>query len=103
MTDVLKEIYAEASLTNKILEDRQLTVEQVKTIPLSTLYGYGFRNWDGQGLVLFPAWAINLLKDGEKMDCIDGTVVVKGVDYIDDDTRGGNLAFGIIHDGFKKQ
>ena len=29
------------------------------------------------------------------MDCIDGTTVIKGKDYIDNDTRGGHLAFGI--------
>lgn len=96
----LKELHAELTLKDDpslLSPDQQLTVEQVKSIPLDILYEYGFRNWNNEGLLLFPLWALHLLKDDESMYCIDKTVAIKGTDYIDNDTRGGVLAFGIIH------
>lgn len=35
------------------------------------------------------------IPDGTELVCIDGTKVIKGKDYIDNDTRGGYLAYGI--------
>lgn len=37
-----------------------------------------------------------IIPDGTKLICIDGTEVVKGIDWIDDDTRGGYLAYGTL-------
>jgi hypothetical protein len=35
------------------------------------------------------------LPDGTELISIMGDIKVKGIDYIDDDTRGGYLAFGV--------
>lgn len=34
--------------------------------------------------------------DGSTLVCIDGRTKVKGTDYIDQDTRGGYIAFGFL-------
>ncbi len=48
-----------------------------------------------------PLWLLTpaefgWLPDGTTLICIDGHRVVKGVDSIDQDTRGGYLAFGLL-------
>jgi hypothetical protein len=53
------------------------------------------KSWDGNGLVLLTLDEFNKLPDGIVLECIDGSFVTKGKDYIDDDTRFGYLAFGI--------
>ena len=53
------------------------------------------KSWDGEGLVLLTLDEFNKLPDGIELECIDGSFVIKGKDYIDDDTRFGHLAFGI--------
>jgi hypothetical protein len=54
--------------------------------------------WDDEGensLWLLTPEELGKLPDGIILECIDGTKVTKGKDYIDDDTRGGYIAFGI--------
>ena len=58
-----------------------------------TLVDLGFGNWDGS-LILLPEWVYPYIADGETLICISGETMVKGQDYIDQDTRGGWLAFG---------
>jgi len=53
------------------------------------------RHWDGKGLMLVTVDEFNKLPDGIELECIDGSVVTKGKDYIDEDTPGGVMAFGI--------
>lgn len=36
------------------------------------------------------------IPDGTELYCIDGRKVIKGTDYIDDDTRLGCMAFGYL-------
>jgi hypothetical protein len=50
--------------------------------------------WD-ETLHLLTEAEFNQLPDGFKLKCIDGTYAIKGTDYIDMDTRGGHIAFGI--------
>lgn len=38
------------------------------------------------------------LPDGTALISISGSVHIKGRDYIDDDTRGGMLAYGVIRE-----
>jgi hypothetical protein len=45
-------------------------------------------------LYLITPEEYNQLPDGTQLECIDGTFVIKGVDYIDQDTRFGYIAFG---------
>ncbi len=54
--------------------------------------------WDDKGedsLILFTPAEIALLPDGIELESIGGHKVVKGRDYIDDDTRFGHTAFGV--------
>lgn len=55
--------------------------------------------WDEKHelLLLTPA-EFAALDDGEILTCIDGTTAIKGTDAIDDDTRGGHLAYGVVGD-----
>lgn len=60
----------------------------------------GWRDWtkpsDGLTLLLCPAADFDNVSDGTEMVSISGRKVVKGQDYIDDDTRAGLLAYGIV-------
>lgn len=47
-----------------------------------------------------PLWLItqeelDILPEGIELECIDGKIVVKGRDYIDNDTRFGHIAYGV--------
>ena len=57
----------------------------------------GWMRWsNGDTLRLCPETDFPNVPDGIAMYSISGTVHVKGRDYIDDDTRGGILAYGLI-------
>ena len=45
-------------------------------------------------LKLITAKELEKLPTGTELVCIDGSKKVVGIDYIDDDTRGGFLAYG---------
>ncbi|HET8688640.1 MAG TPA: hypothetical protein VFM18_18655 [Methanosarcina sp.] len=52
--------------------------------------------WNDDGdLYLLTKEEFDLLPNGIELGCIDGEIVVKGKDYIDEDTRGGFLAYGL--------
>lgn len=54
--------------------------------------------WEEDGehsLFLFTPEEFELLPDGIELESIGGRMKTKGVDYIDDDTRNGYLAYGI--------
>lgn len=51
-------------------------------------------SWDGK-LWLFTPEELVRLPDGIQLTCINGEAVIKGLDYIDDDTRAGHLAYGV--------
>lgn len=78
----------------------RITYEGLTTAQCSAL---GMGNWDGR-LRLIPHRNYNTIAYGQTLTAIDGdTIVVKpGYDdaasdhYIDDDYRGGMLAFGVI-------
>jgi hypothetical protein len=59
------------------------------------LLAMGLSPWDGQGLLLIPSRIYDQVPDGTKLTSISGKTYIKGKDYIDDDTRGGFLAFGV--------
>jgi len=63
------------------------------------LIGFGFRFWDDK-LLLIPQSLYNRLPDGIILTSISGDVVTKGIEYIDQDTRGGMLAFGVTPDQY---
>ena len=53
--------------------------------------------WDnGRNLWLLTPAEYAMLPTGFVLTCIDGKEYIKGVDYIDDDTRSGHLAYGVI-------
>jgi hypothetical protein len=54
--------------------------------------------WEEKGeetLWLFTPAEFDKLPNGIELESISGSRSVKGKDYIDDDTRGGHLAFGV--------
>lgn len=53
--------------------------------------------WDDKPnpLWLFTPDELNQLPYGTRLESISGNFVVKGKDYIDDETRFGHIAFGI--------
>lgn len=71
-----------------------LTPEQKNTA--AQLFLFGFHNWNGEGLLLVPLHFYEKIPDGTVLTSINGKKVVKGRDYIDGDTRGGAIAFGIL-------
>jgi hypothetical protein len=74
----------------------KLTVSMLQNEPIERLHAEGFRNWDDT-MILLPAWALAVMQTGERLMCIDGKHVTVGVDRIDEDTRGGCIAYGVPH------
>lgn len=56
-----------------------------------TVWGAG----DKDHLWLLKPDELELIPDGTTLVCINGTTKVVGQDYIDNDTRGGLLAYGL--------
>ena len=53
--------------------------------------------WDEEHkLLLLTPEEYAVLPDGEVLTCIDETTATKGADQIDDDTRAGHLAYGVV-------
>lgn len=50
-------------------------------------------NWDDKLWLITPE-EFKKLPDGFVLISILGTIAVKGKDYVDQDTRGGHLAYG---------
>ena len=50
---------------------------------------------DGRIIWLLTEEEFQALPNGTKLISIFGEVVTKGIDYIDMDTRGGYIAFGV--------
>lgn len=100
MIDTFDSIVTQAKLGGT--PDRKLTAALLQQTPLERLYVEGFRNWDGT-MVLLPLWALAHMQTGEQLKCIDGTTSVVGTDQIDDDTRGGCIAFGVPRDDIPKR
>jgi hypothetical protein len=51
---------------------------------------------DGRVLELLTPDQFKALPEFAELVCIDGTTAVKGRDLIDDDTRGGRMAYGQV-------
>ena len=80
----------------------KLTISMLQQTPLERLYVEGFRNWDGT-MVLLPLWALAHMQPGEQLKGIIGAYKTVGIDYIDDDTRGGCIAYGVPRDDIPKK
>lgn len=55
---------------------------------------YKMAPWD-ETLYLFTPEEYNQLPDGVELTSIGGKKVIKGKDYVDQDTRFGHLAYGV--------
>lgn len=66
------------------------------------LLGFGLRDWDGQGLLLVPLALFAHIPNGAALTSISDEVLIKGKDSIDEDTRGGFLAFGVIPEQYEE-
>lgn len=75
----------------------KITCAMIQQVSLDSLYAEGFHNWDGT-MVLLPSWALAHMQTGEQLKGIMGAYKTVGTDYIDDDTRGGCIAYGVPRD-----
>ena len=80
----------------------KLTVTMLQQVPIQRLYAEGFHNWDGS-MVLLPLWALAHMQTGEQLVCINGQMATVGTDPIDDDTRGGCIAYGVPRDDIPRK
>lgn len=92
MTDTFDSIVMQVKLGGAVTN--MFTVSLLQSVNLNRLYAEGFRNWDGI-MLLLPLWALPHMQPGEQLECIDGSTVVVGTDHIDQDTRGGCIAYGV--------
>lgn len=60
------------------------------------LLAEGFGVWDSSGLLLIPLRLYEKIPDGTPLKCINRRTYIKGGQRIDEDTRGGLLAYGWI-------
>lgn len=52
--------------------------------------------WDeDHKICLLTVDEFNSLPEGTQLECINGKIVTKGVDYIDLETRYGHIAYGV--------
>ena len=80
----------------------KITCDMIQQVSLDSLYVEGFRNWDGT-MVLLPLWALAHMQPGEQLKGIIDAYKTVGTDYIDDDTRGGCIAYGVPRDDIPKK
>lgn len=52
------------------------------------------KRWD-KNLWLLTLEEFNQLPYGVQLQCVTGLTVIKGLNFVDDDTRGGCLAYGL--------
>lgn len=100
MNDTFDSIVTQVKLGGAVTG--KLTVSMLQQTPLGRLYVEGFRNWDGS-LVLLPLWALAHMQTGEQLVCISGETATVGTHVIDDDTRGGCIAYGVPRDDIPKK
>lgn len=60
------------------------------------------KKWN-EDLWLLTIDEYNALPDNVQLKCIDNEIVIKGTDYIDLDTRFGEMAFGLTPQMVKDQ
>ena len=51
---------------------------------------------DGRMIRLLTQSELDALPNGTEVICIDGNTLVKGKEYLDEDTRFGFLAYGLL-------
>lgn len=81
--------------------DIRITFADLTSSEAETL---GFGLWDESGLRLVPLWLYDHIAEGQELTCISGEKVVVGPDYktqgvagyIDNDHRGGMIAWGFM-------
>lgn len=64
--------------------------------PMSRQNGNRWSDRQDDPLWLLTPAELEMVPDGTVLVCISGERVVKGVDEIDDDTRGGYIAYGLL-------
>lgn len=86
----------------EIKEHYEKTKEEMQKIDYSTLSVgemefLGFRRYsEDKNDYLVPLWLLRYLPTGTKLKSIFGEVKEVGVDYIENDVRGGCLAYSIV-------
>lgn len=71
-----------------------LTLSQIKEMTIPQAIARGMRSWD-RHLYLIPLADWKNWPDGCEVVSIIGETIIKGKDSINEDTRGGLLAYGI--------
>lgn len=71
-----------------------LTLSEIENMTVAQAIARGMASWDGKlYLIALRDW--NNWPNGVELTSILGDTKIKGKDYIDEDTRGGLLAYGI--------
>lgn len=91
----VREVWTDTNAPYRKRRNRRVSISEIKSMSTDEWDSLGIRRWDEQLRVL-PLWMYNYVADGERLTCIDGKVVTKGTDAIDDDVRGGCIAYGFI-------
>ena len=106
--EVLQEEFTRYKLLNKepwedhkVQTRQRITIRELIDIDCKSLFAVGFGNWDGN-IMLVPLYAIRLIKKGETLTDISNKTYIVGKDKIDNDTRGGCIAYGFVHPGLKE-
>ena len=73
--------------------------EYISNMSISEAEEIGFRRWMDNGLYLIPGCFYDLLPVGIELTSIMGNKVIFNGSNIDDDTRGGLLAYGVFLKG----
>lgn len=85
----LKACYEEVQEEVKKINFNELNDEELQFL--------GFRKSSKEGKsYLVPLWLLKALPNGTKLKSIMGDVVEVGKDYIDNDVRGGCIAYSLI-------
>lgn len=85
-----------------LTENMKINLSKEDRLLVSQLFMFGLGNWDGEGLLLLTPELLPKVPDGTTLTSISGNKLVKGRDYLDDDTRGGCLAYGITRDQWQE-
>lgn len=87
--------YQQENLEREFSESKdQISIEELKLIPRSELYAYGFGNWDDK-LLLIPLYLAKFINQDEQVESISGDKTRLG--DADLDHRMGCIAWGFEH------
>lgn len=68
---------------------------KIENFPYSKVDSHKVNEMENKTIILLTPEEMERVPDGTKVYSIFGNCVIKGTDYIDNDIRGGHLAYGV--------